>query len=114
MYAGPLCQDRKTGSTKSYFPPYLICYSLILVTPTVILRRQRREMNASREEKNMLIFFVSMAHHFPEHASQAVSRESEAALIPLETHARLAQPLRQHTPLLAQNKLALTLSMDAR
>lgn len=55
-------------------------------------------MNASREEKNMLIFFVSMAHHFPEHASQAVSRESEAALIPLEKHARLDQPLRQHTP----------------
>jgi hypothetical protein len=21
-YGGPLCQDRKTGSTKSYFPPF--------------------------------------------------------------------------------------------
>jgi len=52
----------------------------------------------------MAILFVSMVYHFPEHASQAVSRVSEAALIPLEKHARLAQPLRQNTPMSAQNK----------
>jgi putative transposase len=51
----------------------------------------------------MSIFFVSMAHHFSEHASQAVSRESEAALIPLEKHATLAQPLSQNTPKSARN-----------
>jgi hypothetical protein len=44
-----------------------------------------------------------MAHHFSEHASQAVSRESEAALIPLEKHATLAQPLSQNTPKSARN-----------
>jgi len=44
-----------------------------------------------------------MAHHFPEHASQAVSRGSVAALIPLEKHARLAQPLRQKRLMSAQN-----------
>jgi len=37
-----------------------------------------------------------MAHLFSEHASQAVSRDSEAALIPLEKRATLAQPLRQN------------------
>jgi hypothetical protein len=31
-------------------------------------------------------FFVSIAHHVPEHASQAASRGSEAALTPLEKH----------------------------
>ena len=35
--------------------------------------------------------------HFSEHASQAVSRGSGAALKPFEKHARLAQPLRQNT-----------------
>jgi hypothetical protein len=50
----------------------------------------------------MIIFFVSMAHHFSEHASQAVSRESVAALIPLEKRATLAQPLSQNTPKSAQ------------
>jgi hypothetical protein len=44
----------------------------------------------------MIIFFASMAHHFPEHASQA-------ALRPLEMHAKLAQPLSQNTPKPARN-----------
>jgi hypothetical protein len=47
-------------------------------------------------------FFASMAHHFFEHASQAVSRESEATLIPLEKHATLTQPLKQNTHKLAR------------
>jgi hypothetical protein len=55
-----------------------------------------------QKRKEMIIFFVSMAHHFSEHASQAVSRESVAALIPLEKHAPLAQPLSQNTPKSAQ------------
>jgi hypothetical protein len=50
----------------------------------------------------MIIFFASIAHHLPEHASQAVSRESVAALIPLEKRAKLAQPLRQNTQKPAQ------------
>ncbi len=50
----------------------------------------------------MIIFFVSMAHHFSEHSSQAVSRESVAALIPLEKSATLAQPLSQNTSKSAQ------------
>jgi hypothetical protein len=32
-------------------------------------------MAAFWREKEMTIFFASMAHHLPEHASQAVSRE---------------------------------------
>jgi hypothetical protein len=40
----------------------------------------------------MTIFFASMAHLFPEHASQAVSRESKAALTPLEKRATRAAP----------------------
>lgn len=43
-----------------------------------------------------------MAHYFFEHASQAVSRESEAALIPFEKHAILTQPLGKNTPKPAQ------------
>ena len=39
-----------------------------------------------------------MAHQFSEHASQAVSRGSVAALIPLEKHATLARPLSQNAP----------------
>src|SRR5207245_2712118 len=30
MYGGPRCQDRKTGSTKSYFPPFQILFVLPL------------------------------------------------------------------------------------
>jgi len=45
--------------------------------------------------KEMTIFFASMAHLFPKHASQAVSR-------PLEKRATLAQPLRQNAPKPAQ------------
>jgi hypothetical protein len=51
----------------------------------------------------MIIFFASMAYYFSEHASQAVSRESVAALTPLEKHAPLAQPLSQNTPKSARN-----------
>jgi len=51
----------------------------------------------------MIIFFASMAYHFPEQASQAVSRESTAALIPLEKSAKLTRPLRQNIPKSAQN-----------
>jgi hypothetical protein len=54
-------------------------------------------MTAFWREKEMSIFFVSMAHHFPEPASQGMSRGSEAALISLERHATLTQPLRQNT-----------------
>jgi hypothetical protein len=60
-------------------------------------------MAAFWREKEMIIFFASMAHHFSEHASQAVSRESVAALIPLEKHATLAQPLSQNTLKSARN-----------
>jgi hypothetical protein len=65
------------------------------INADVIPSRFRAEMTAFRREKEMTIFFVSMAHHFSEHASQVVSRGSVAALIPLEKHAKLAQPLRQ-------------------
>ncbi len=51
----------------------------------------------------MIIFFASMAHYFSEHASQAVSRESVAALIPLEKHVKLAQPLSQKALKSARN-----------
>ncbi len=60
-------------------------------------------MTAFWREKEMSIFFVSMAHHFPEPASQAMSRGSEAALISLERRATLTQPLRQNTPQSARN-----------
>jgi hypothetical protein len=60
-------------------------------------------MAASWREKEMIIFFASMAHYFSEHASQAVSRESVAALIPLEKRAKLTQPLSQNTPKSARN-----------
>jgi hypothetical protein len=43
-----------------------------------------------------------MAYHLPEHASQAVSRGSVAALIPLEKRAKLTQPLSQNAPKSAQ------------
>ncbi|OLB55676.1 MAG: hypothetical protein AUG45_13620 [Ktedonobacter sp. 13_1_20CM_3_54_15] len=59
-------------------------------------------MTAFWREKEMIIFFASMAHHSPKHAFQAVSRESGAALIPLEKRATLAQPLSQNTPKSAQ------------
>ena len=59
-------------------------------------------MTAFWKEKEMIIFFASMAHHFPEHASQAVSRRSVAALIPLEKRATLAQLLSQYAPKPAQ------------
>jgi hypothetical protein len=59
-------------------------------------------MTAFWREKEMIIFFASIAHHLPEHASQAVSRESVAALIPLEKRAKLAQPLSQNTQKSAQ------------
>ncbi len=51
----------------------------------------------------MIIFFASMAHHFSEPASQVMSRESIAALIPLEKQAPLAQPLSQNTLKSARN-----------
>ena len=51
----------------------------------------------------MIIFFASMVQKFAELASQAVSRESVAALILLEKSATLAAPLRQNTPKPAQN-----------
>src|SRR5258708_32954559 len=44
-----------------------------------------------------------MARHFSEHASQAVSRGSVAALISLEKRAKLAQPLSQNAPKPARN-----------
>ena len=64
----------------------------------VIPSRFRAEMTAFLREKEMTIFFASMAHHFSEHASHAVSRGSVAALIPREKRAKLAQPLRQNAP----------------
>ncbi len=56
----------------------------------------------------MIIFFASMAHHLPEHASHAVSRVSVAALIPHEKRAKLAQPLSQNTLNRRRNEPALT------
>jgi hypothetical protein len=44
------------------------------INADVITRRLKAEMAAFWREKEMIIFFVSMAHHFSEHASQAVSR----------------------------------------
>ena len=73
------------------------------INADVITRRFRAEMAAFWREKEMIIFFASMAHHFSEHASQVVSRESVAALIPLEKHATLAQPLSQNTLKSARN-----------
>lgn len=51
---GPLCQDTKNGSNKSYFSPFQLLVDLI--NADEILRRHRLEMNASREEKNMIMF----------------------------------------------------------
>jgi hypothetical protein len=42
--------------------------------------RFRAETTAFWREKEMTIFFVSMAHQFPEHAYQAVSRVSDSGL----------------------------------
>jgi len=50
----------------------------------------------------MIIFFASIAHHLPEHASQAVSRPLSFPLISLEKRAKLAQPLSQNTQKSAQ------------
>jgi hypothetical protein len=69
----------------------------------VIPSRFRAEKTAFGREKEMTIFFASMAHHFSEHASLAVSRGSVAALISLEKRAILTQPLSQNTPKSAQN-----------
>src|SRR5579875_473406 len=73
------------------------------ISADVITRRFRAKIAAFWREKEMTIFFASMAHHFSEHAFQAVSRESIAALIPLEKHATLTQPLRQNTSKSARN-----------
>jgi hypothetical protein len=61
-------------------------------------RRRRAERTAFWREKDMSIFFVSKAHHFPEHASQAVSRGSEAALISLEKRAPLGSAIETKQP----------------
>src|SRR5258708_39803084 len=73
------------------------------INADVILSRFRAEKAVFLRDKEMTIFFDSMAHHFSEHASQAVSRGSEAALIPLEKRATLTQPLSQNAPKPAQN-----------
>ena len=84
------------------------------INADVITRRFRAEIAAFCREKGMTIFFASMAPHFSEHASQAMSRESVATLIPLEKHATLAQPLSQN----ALNRLgfspALTTEADLK
>jgi Rad3-related DNA helicase len=59
-------------------------------------------MTAFWREKEMIIFFASIAHHLPEHASQAVSRPLSFPLISLEKRAKLAQPLSQNTQKSAQ------------
>ena len=55
-------------------------------------------MRAFWTEKEMIIFFVSMAYHFSEQASHLVSRESVAALIPGEKPATLPESLSQNAP----------------
>ena len=73
------------------------------INADVIPSRFRAEMTAFWKEKEMTIFFVSIAHHFSERASQVVSRGSVAALIPHEKSATLTQPLKENTHKSARN-----------
>jgi len=55
-------------------------------------------MVAFSRVKERTIFFASLAHLFPEHASPAVSRPLCSPLTPLEKRATRAQPLRHNAP----------------
>jgi hypothetical protein len=60
----------------------LSCYALASpdINADIITRWFRAERAGFCREKEMFIFSASMVHHFSEHASQGVSRESEAYL----------------------------------
>jgi len=63
------------------FIPFHIVYEHMFLS---FILPHRNLIGMRREKQDH--FFVSIAHHVPEHASQAASRGSEAAMTPLEKH----------------------------